>query len=502
MAPMRVAVIGAGPSGLVVAKEARAAGFEAVVFDQNAQLGGNWAAVQGPEAAPSAMYDSVRCNTIATFMAYSDFPMSGDPLAYLSRSEFQQYLADYARAFGLTECLRLGQKVTEAAARDAGWTVTCGNEALPFDKLVVATGHHRTPRWPEWMDASSPRDPRFIHSHDYKRPEQFADLDRKDVLVVGLGNSACDIAVELASRARSVSVSTRAGGWVFPRHVKGVPIDLCDPTRRFDALLSRWFPAHADRAAREHAFAIIDACGGAPAALRLSDIDPYEAHYAINQDFLPLVNQGRIHVLPALEGVDQAALVFAGGVTRAFDLVVFATGYTYSCDLPGPDFFPFDASSNQPRLYRGMLNPARPLDLAYVGFVQPQTGFMPVVEMQARWLMHCWSGRISLPDGQGMRAEVAATARARRENYAFTPRHSIEVDWPDYTDELASDIGVLPSLMDASLHFAELFLAPMHQAQYRLRGPGAARDLALPQLRSVLQAHRAARRDLRDFLKP
>jgi dimethylaniline monooxygenase (N-oxide forming) len=137
-----------------------------------------------------------------------------------------------------------------------------------------------------------------------------------------------------------------------------------------------------------------------------------------------------------------------------------------------------DPDTNRVELFRQMLAPDLPDTLAFVGVIQPQSGFMPVIEMQARWITALWQGRITLPSKARMLQEIAADRREREANYVIRPRHSVEVESPGYADRLARQLGVMPKPLQHLPVLRELLFEPIHAAQYRLDGPGAKPTLA------------------------
>src|SRR6476659_6908598 len=139
---MRVAVVGAGPSGLVAAKHALEAGFDTTVFEASDDLGGQWYS-----AAPhSAIWPGMHTNTSRAMTAFSDFPAPAEHPLHPAAEQIQAYLGNYARAFGVAERIRFDTPVEEVRT---GWTV----DGERFDAVVVASGRFRKPRLPRVVDA-------------------------------------------------------------------------------------------------------------------------------------------------------------------------------------------------------------------------------------------------------------------------------------------------------------------------------------------------------------
>jgi dimethylaniline monooxygenase (N-oxide forming) len=167
------------------------------------------------------------------------------------------------------------------------------------------------------------------------------------------------------------------------------------------------------------------------------------------------------------------------------DAVVFATGYLVEFPFLSTELLRVDPETNRIDLYRQILPPSLPHTLGFVGVVQPQTGFMPLIEMQARWLTAVWTGRVLLPDQEKRRQSIEKDRVIRNSLYVNRPRHSIEVEWPGYTDVLANDLGVMPKPLWHLDVLREYLFEPVHAAQYRLDGDGSNALLAAATLRRL-----------------
>ena len=213
----RVCVIGAGSSGIPVVKALKEAAVEFDCFEMCSVVGGNWAF-----GSPwSAAYRTLHINSYCREMQYADFPMPANVSDFPHHEEIAEYFNAYVDHFGLRELITFNTAVERAEPKAAGgWSVHLSTgEARDYDYLVVATGHHHSPRWPE---------PAFpghfegleMHSHDYRDMSQ---LSGQDVVVLGMGNSAMDIAVESSYVARHTYLASRRGAYVIPKYLFGRP---------------------------------------------------------------------------------------------------------------------------------------------------------------------------------------------------------------------------------------------------------------------------------------
>ena len=484
-----VAVIGAGPAGLVAAREATAGGFSVTLFEQRHQAGGTWNYSPEPRdesgIETSAMYRSVTANASRPFLEYSDFPIPDTVPVYPRHRHIADYLRSYSDAFGITGTIRFGHQVLSVAQEHGDrWTVRWQHQGAEssetFDAVAVANGHHSTPRWPNDVQGLEAFAGPIIHSRAYKTPSNPIDTADKRVLIVGIGNSGCDISTDLKDTAAQVFLSTRSGGWVFPRWLKGRPVDQVEFESRFsrftqpERLAQLWAPI-TSRRIKKRFF-------GLDAGVHRWGLDPqfgpYESHAPINDEFLPCIANGSVVVKPGLTELTQTGARFADGTAEEIDVAIFATGYSIAFPFLSPDLIRVDPATNRVELFQQMIAPDLPDTVAFLGVLQPQSGFMPVIEMQARWITALWQGRISLPSKPQMRAAIAKDRQQRERNYVLRPRHSIEVETPGYTDLLARQLGVMPKPLRHLRLLRQLLFEPIHPAQYRLDGPGSRPDIA------------------------
>jgi cation diffusion facilitator CzcD-associated flavoprotein CzcO len=192
----RVAVIGTGPSGITSLKNLLDQGIEAIAFDRNAEVGGNW--IYSENESHSSVFETTHIISSKTLSQYEDFTFDDfDPEAadYPSHDELRRYFQAYTRHFGLYEHIRFGTLVIHCQwINQNKWEITTEKDGIKskevFTDLVVCNGHHWNPRWPKYPGEFTGE---YLHSHSFKKAAPFKD---KKVLVIGGGNSACDVAVE------------------------------------------------------------------------------------------------------------------------------------------------------------------------------------------------------------------------------------------------------------------------------------------------------------------
>ncbi len=420
----RACVIGAGSSGLATLKMLVAAGIDVVALEQGRHVGGNWR--YEDEGGASAAYASLRCNVSRLRMQYPSFPMPPSFGDYPHHADMASYFDAYADAFDLRRRIRFRTSVERIEPTADGWwqVVLAGGVAERYRVVVVATGHHRAPRWPEMPGTVTVP---ITHAHDYRRPDAFAG---RRVLVVGAGQSAVEIATEVCRVAGRTIMSVRSGTHVLPRYVLGRPLDALDvsvvnrlPWRvlnRLSATLVRL--EQRDDLARY---------GFPRPRHRLIENTP-----VLSSDLPALLRAGAIVVRPGIRCIDGGTVTFGDGTIENVDHVVCATGYHVR--------FPFlpatllDPQGTAVPLYRRIVPPGL-RGLYFIGLVDAPTGLLPIVERQSAWLADVLTERIVLPTREAMLAAIDAGERRSRERFPSEPRHSIRCDPHAYLRLLSRD---------------------------------------------------------------
>lgn len=360
-------IIGAGPSGLTVLKNFRARGIPCEAFEREADLGGNWNYGQ----QSSSVYASTHFISSKWLTEYTDFPMPKSYPPYPSHQQALDYLRAYAEHFDLTGSIQFETAVERVEPAGDLWSVKLSTESEPrlYRGVVVANGHHWDPqphRYPGEFQGT------LIHSRDYKTPDL---LRGKRVLVVGAGNSGCDIAVEAAQHAASTHLSMRRGYHFLPKFLHGRPIDLCGEN------MHRWgWPMWLQRLASE---LMVGIAIGRPQRYGLPAPDHrlFEAHPIVNSQLLYFVGHGRIAVKPDIERFDGELVRFVDGSALPFDVVILAIGYRVSFPFLDRSLVLDDAG--RPRLYLNAFHPEH--DHFFVaGLLQPNSGLWGLVDWQAQ----------------------------------------------------------------------------------------------------------------------
>ncbi|HWJ80678.1 MAG TPA: NAD(P)-binding domain-containing protein [Nocardioides sp.] len=427
----KVCIIGAGCSGITTAKRLRDFGIDYDQFELSDDVGGNWY-FRNPNGR-SSVYESLHIDTSTARLQFEDYPAPADFPDFPHHTQIHQYFRDYADHFGLRDRIAFGTGVERAARRpDGGWDVTLSTgETRAYTDLVVANGHHWSPRLPDWAD--DPFDGEVLHSHSYINPFEPVEMRGKRVIVVGMGNSAMDIASELSSRwmAEKLYVSARRGVWVLPKYRNGQAADkvMAPPDIPRDVAL---------QASRQ----IIRELVGSMSTYGLPEPDhePLSAHPSVSADFLTKAGSGDIHMLPAIERLDGRTVHLVDGTSVEADVVVCATGY----DMRFP-FFDDDEADLHPTsdhrypLFKRMIKPG--VDhLYFLGLAQSSPTIVNLAEQQSKLLARLLTGSYALPSVDEQRQIMEKDEAEHLAQYYASPRHTIQIDFGRYVLDLMAEI--------------------------------------------------------------
>jgi len=421
-------VIGAGSSGIAACQVLNAHGIPFECFEKGSEVGGNWRFENDNEM--SSAYRSLHINTSRGLMAYKTYPMPDDYPDYPNHFQIARYFDDYVDRFGLRERIRFRTEVKSVVPAEGEWEVTVKDadgkpETHRYRAVLVANGHHWDPRWPE---PSFPGADEFegeqMHVHHYREPEM---LRGKRLLVLGIGNSATDIAVEASRIAEKTFLAMRRGAYVMPKYLNGKPTDEAAsklltmmplPVQRF--VLARMLG--------------LSAGDMTSYGLPKPDHKLLEAHPTVSAELLSRLGHGDIVVKPNIDRfVGGHTVSFADGSEEEIDLVVYCTGYRIT--FPFFDEKVVSAADNRLPLYRRVASVEHP-GLYFIGLIQPLGAIMPLAEAQAEWVADLLGGRGTLPSPAEMRAEIAESEAKMRKRYVASKRHTIQVDFQPYLREI------------------------------------------------------------------
>jgi thioredoxin reductase len=424
----KVCIIGAGGSGIVAAQVLNAGGIGFDCFEKGSHIGGNWRYEN--DNGMSSAYRTLHINTSRRVMAFNSLPMPDHYPDYPDHFQMAAYFDEFADHFGLRERIRFRTEVTKVEPADGEWAVTTkgpegGENTQRYRAVLVANGHHWDPRWPEpAFPGSDEFEGEQMHAHHYREPDV---LRGKRVLVLGLGNSATDIAVEASRIADRTFLAVRRGAYVLPKYMNGKPID-----ETTTPLISR-LPLSVQR------FFAMKGLGIASGdmtdyGLPKPDHKLFEAHPTVSSELLPRLGHGDIAVKPNIDRLGGGRSVrFVDGSEEEIDLVVYCTGYKMTFPFFNPKLL--SAPDNRLPLYRRVVSVERP-GLYFIGFIQPLGPIMPLAEAQCEWVADLLRGRATLPAPGEMKREIAKEERKQAKRFVASKRHTVEVDFHPYLREI------------------------------------------------------------------
>ncbi|MCI4389336.1 hypothetical protein PGIGA_G00096790 [Pangasianodon gigas] len=477
----RVAVIGGGSSGLTCIKCCLDEGLEPVCFESSDDIGGLWRFKETPEPERSSMYRSLVVNTSKEMMCFSDFPMPAHYPNYMHHSMLLNYLRLYAENFDLLKYIHFQTTVLSVRQRHdfshtGQWEVVTEDrdghkETRVFDGVLVCSGSFTHPVTPLSAFPGIDTFPgKCCHSWEYKDPHSFHG---KRVVVIGIGNSGGDIAVEISRVAERTFLSMREGAWVVSRlSTGGLPLDM-NMITRLNTLLLKVFPRALFSWAVERFYnqKYNHRLYGLQPSHRMLDQRPI-----INDELPGRILQGALQVKPNVREFRGSTVVFDNeAIEDGIDAVIFCTGYKAS--------FPFLLSSknNDPMGEVSLYRRVFPLflehaTLAFIGLLNASGPIMPITEMQARWAARVFKGLNRLPPVSIMHKITEKDWKAKMKRYSCPKKATLEVDYIPYLDSIAQEIGVRPNLLwlfltDPGLGLRVLF-GPCTPYQFRLCGPG------------------------------
>ncbi|MGA6106492.1 NAD(P)-binding domain-containing protein [Pseudomonas solani] len=438
------AIIGAGPMGLCAARQLQKHGIPFVGFELHEDVGGLWD-IDNPH---STMYESAHLISSKRTTEFSEFPMADDVAPYPHHSEMRRYFRDYAQHFGLRAHYQFGTRVESLERREKGWKLTSERNGERrewlVDGVLIANGTLHAPNQPELPGRF---DGELLHSADYRSPALF---EGKRVLVIGCGNSACDIAVDAVHRARSVDISVRRGYYFLPKFLLGRPIDTFGGAVKLPRALKQRIDG-----------ALIRALIGKPSDYGLPDPDYrlYESHPVVNSLVLHHLGHGDIKARPDLASIEGRQAVFCDGSRADYDLILQATGYKLDYPFIAREELNWPERAGAPQLYLNIFHPEHD-DLFMMGMVEASglgwQGRAEQAELVALFIRQCQAGSASAERFRRLKAERAGQRLDGGYTYLELERMAYYVHKDSYRssvkrhiDELRRDLREQPADISA-----------------------------------------------------
>ena len=421
-----IAIIGAGVAGLCAAKYLLQEGLEVFVYEMGSQMGGMWCYLN--DNGRSSAYHTLHINTAKSLTRFSDYAFDKEIQTFPDHWEVHAYLEGYADHFDIRRHVRFNSEVTsinpmfKPGFGKPLWEVqTRDGDVRVFETVIVTTGHLYIPRHVDKFKAFGGH---YLHSHDYKKPELFVG---KRICIVGVGNSAVDIASDVCVTALRTVLVARSGVVIAPKLVFGIPL-----TDISEALNHRWVPAKL----RQRILATL---------IRMvhGDMQDYgfkqvtkPVHPTSSGSVINDIAYERIRVKQGIDRVDGTTIHFVDGSQETIDVLIGATGYIIELPFISPNIVPVKDGAVD--LYKRIVPPEW-RGMYFIGFIQPNTGLPRAFETQCRWLVEYVTGRSNLPTAKEMWTDIAAKNAWVNRTFHNSPRHRLEEEFTLYAAELRRD---------------------------------------------------------------
>lgn len=398
----KVCVVGAGPGGLTVAKSLRRLGIDFDCYEAGNDVGGVWNVKSGL----SAGYHSLRTNTSKNKMAFSDFAMEEGLPDFPHHSDVQAYMKSYASQFDILNRVHLNTAVKEirrANDNTGEWFVSLhSGDTYRYRAVVVATGQHSDPQWP-----THPSPEAFAgqvsHAFSYLDPKNPVDYSGQKLLIVGLGITALELAIEIAQSKlpKQIWVSGRSPRYILPKSLNNKPLD----SKTFHPSVPLPWPIRLKPEAgswiaqrgMKLMFKRIQKAAGDPYQLGFPkpEFEPWDELPTVIPDISPVIKSGEVKLKPGMESIAGREIKFTDGSSINADSILYATGYKKDFPFIAEDraFFTPDRFA----LYQRILHPQMK-NLFFVGYCRPICSSIPLVEQQGRWVANVLAGKIAIPN--------------------------------------------------------------------------------------------------------
>lgn len=427
----RVCIIGAGVAGISMAKALKDKNVAFQCYEARDQLGGIWA--YDAEGKHTSTWANLNMNTPKGLYQFADMPMPEGYPDYPSRQQVTEYLESYVDKNDLRRNIHLNCRVLRAErGKDGKWDITLENGVTSrFDALAVANGHHNQPVVPD-LDIS-----RFAgsisHSKAYRSRHEYRD---KRVMVVGIGNSGAQIAVDISHDAAMTFLSIRRGVYVLPHYLFGMRID-----KALGPLNAWWvkkilpYPLHEILLTATYKLFIS----------RHRNLGmPRPDHWmmsclpTMSENLANRIGDGKLEIVAGIERIEGTTVHLKNGRKVEVDSIIYATGYRTT--FPFLDSEVFDASDNKIQLYKRIFHP-RIDNMVFIGLFQAITwGFLDIMERQAQLAAQYLAGEYALPSVEHQLNDIAEERRRIEREYVPTLRNQYYLHGPTYMHELSKEM--------------------------------------------------------------
>jgi len=436
-----VAVIGAGACGICAAKVMKEAGFATTVYEIGSCIGGMWCFDNDNEL--SSAYRTLHINTSRSVTRFHDLDFDENVQAFPDHVDMHRYLEKYANHFEVTPLIRFNSRVTQVEPISAQspdspedespassdrhlkrWRVTCEDGTREeYHTVIIATGHLHVPRHIDQFRNDFTGE--YLHSHYYKDPDQYVG---KRICIVGVGNSACDIAGDVCVNSRRCVLVARSGVLILPKLMFGRPF-----TDLSSKLQKRWIPYSIRRRLIRLMTWLVH---GDMQKLGFKKADK-RVHTTSNGTLVTDIAYRRVEVKQGISGISGKTVTFDDGSSEEFDVLIGATGYLTDLPFLTEDIVKVD--DNRMELYQRIVPPDWP-GLYLLGFFNTDTALNWIFNHQANWVKAIELGEAKLPAAAEMKKAIQDRQAWVKDFYRNTPRHHLEEESVPYVSALQKSL--------------------------------------------------------------
>lgn len=369
--PDRACIIGAGPGGLALARAFKNLGIAFDVFERHSEVGGVW----DLENPGTPMYASAHFISSKTHSYFSDFPMPDHYPDYPSNRQIFDYMKDFANTYNLYPHITFNTEVRDTQFADDTWTVSLSNgESRKYRWVVCVSGTTWHPKLPAWATQTKQFDGKVRHANSFRHMDEFRG---KKVLVVGAGNSGCDIACDAAVAGDAAFISVRRGYHFVPKHIMGKPADVFGDEGPH---MPMWL-------AQKVFGALLRFLNGDITRLGLPKPDHkiFESHPIVNSQLLHYLGHGDVIAKGDVDRLEGGDVIFKDGSREQIDVVLCATGYEWKVPYVASDMFSW--KGDRPDNYLHMFSRENP-QLFALGFTETNGGIYKLFDGMADLIGH------------------------------------------------------------------------------------------------------------------
>ncbi|MFA5951022.1 MAG: aminotransferase class III-fold pyridoxal phosphate-dependent enzyme [Hyphomicrobium sp.] len=426
-----VCIIGAGVGGIAMAGQLKKEGIPFDCFDKRERLGGIWAFDE--KRQHTSVWHHLNMNTPFGLYQFSDFPMPASYPDYPQWHQVQAYLESYIDHLDMRSSFHLGREVKSARRMDGGrWRVELASgEVRIYDALVVANGHHNTPNLPAYADKLDFKG-QVIHSQHYRYRHEYRD---KRVMVVGVGNSGAQIAVDVSQDAKMTYVSLRRGVYLLPHYLFGFRID-----KILGVTLNWWFKKMLPGVLYPAYFTGVYHLIGNHRKIGMPKPDHLMMTClpTVSESLPNRIGDGKIKIVPEVKSAEGTTVHLADGSSLEVDAIIYSTGYQTTLPFFDKEFF--EVKDNKVELYKRIFLPGVP-NLAFVGMFQAiRWGFLDIMEGQAKIISAYFAGRYALPGLGEQKEEIAKELASVGREFMHTLRNNYYLHGDTYVRELGKEL--------------------------------------------------------------